>query len=138
MIEFALILPILILMLMGILDLGRAIYAYSTVSNAAREGARLAIVNQTQGTNCSVRTVECKAASHAVNLGVQPSSVAVSFRNPDDPNDASNVCTAREINCIAVVTVNYNFAAATPIIGNLIGNITLSSTTMLPIERTFP
>lgn len=37
-VEFALIAPVLILLLVGILDLGRAVNAYVTVSNAAREG----------------------------------------------------------------------------------------------------
>lgn len=138
MVEFALVLPILILLMMGILDIGRAVYAYSTVSNSAREGARVAIVNQTVGTNCAVRTVECEVVGHATGLGITPANVTVSFRNPDDPNDATNVCNPRQINCIAVVTVRYSFTAATPLIGNIIGNITMGSTAMLPIERKFP
>ena len=44
--EFALVIPVLIVMLMGIFDLGRAIFAYNAITNAAREGARLGIVNQ--------------------------------------------------------------------------------------------
>lgn len=39
-VELALLLPVLILILAGALDLGRAFYAYTTVVNAAREGAR--------------------------------------------------------------------------------------------------
>lgn len=37
-VEFALIAPVLLLILVGILDLGRAVNAYVTVGNAAREG----------------------------------------------------------------------------------------------------
>src|ERR671912_110155 len=37
-VEFALVLPLFLL--------GRAVFAYNTLTNAAREGARLAIVNQ--------------------------------------------------------------------------------------------
>lgn len=44
-VETALVLPILLIILMGIFDFGRAIYAYNAVSNSAREAARLAIVN---------------------------------------------------------------------------------------------
>lgn len=43
-VEFALLLPILALMLWTIFDLGRVVYYYSQVYNAAREGARCAIV----------------------------------------------------------------------------------------------
>ena len=39
-VEFALILPVLILMLIGTFDLGRVVWANDTVSNAAREAAR--------------------------------------------------------------------------------------------------
>ena len=39
-VEFALVLPIFILILVGIFDLGRAVYVYSTVNNAAREAVR--------------------------------------------------------------------------------------------------
>ena len=39
-VEFALILPVVALIIFGALDLGRAFYASITVTNAAREGAR--------------------------------------------------------------------------------------------------
>jgi Flp pilus assembly protein TadG len=43
-VEFALTLPILLLVIFLFIDLGRAIYFYSAVSNAVREGARYATV----------------------------------------------------------------------------------------------
>ena len=45
-VEFALVFPILLFALIGFLDLGRAIYYYSAVSNAVREGTRFAIVSR--------------------------------------------------------------------------------------------
>jgi len=44
-IEFALILPLIVLMIAGIFDLGRAFYASITITNAAREGARYGTLN---------------------------------------------------------------------------------------------
>jgi hypothetical protein len=41
MIEFALMLPVLILVVFGALELGRAFFAYIAITNAAREGARV-------------------------------------------------------------------------------------------------
>jgi TadE-like protein len=41
-VEVALILPVFLLILFGIFDVGRAVYTNSTLSQAAREGARLA------------------------------------------------------------------------------------------------
>jgi hypothetical protein len=42
-IEFALISPVLLLLLFGIIDIGRAVFYYDTVNHAAREGARVSV-----------------------------------------------------------------------------------------------
>src|SRR5260370_14055084 len=42
-IEFALISPVLLLLVFGIIDIGRAVFYYDTLSHAAREGARQAV-----------------------------------------------------------------------------------------------
>lgn len=42
-IEFALVSPVLLLLLFGIVDIGRSIFYYDTLNHAAREGARTAI-----------------------------------------------------------------------------------------------
>ena len=42
-IEFALVSPVLLLLLFGIIDMGRAIFYYDTLNHAAREGARAAV-----------------------------------------------------------------------------------------------
>ena len=44
-VEFALILPILLLVLIGILEFARILFIYVNVSNAAREGARYGVVH---------------------------------------------------------------------------------------------
>lgn len=43
--EFALVAPLFFLLLFGIIEVGRFIFYYEILSNAAREGARYAIVN---------------------------------------------------------------------------------------------
>ena len=45
-VEFALVIPVFLVILMGTIDLGRAVFAYNSVTNAAREEFRVAIVNQ--------------------------------------------------------------------------------------------
>lgn len=131
-VEFALILPIFLLLLMGIFDFGRAVYAYNTVSNAARQAVRLAIVDQEPS------KIQDLAAKQAASLGIDPSTVTITFVNPDlssgQPCDVVPVLNG----CIVEVTVPYTYRAATPIIGNLIGPISISSTSRLPVERTYP
>ena len=42
MVEFAMILPLFVLFIVGIFELGRAFFSFIAISNAAREGARVA------------------------------------------------------------------------------------------------
>ncbi len=56
-IEFALVSPVLLLLLFGVVDIGRAIFYYDTISHAAREGARTAVRASNQlPTNADVLT----------------------------------------------------------------------------------
>ncbi len=53
-VEFAIILPVLVLLIMGALDLGRLFQMYIVVTNAAREGAYyLSYVDTEDSANCS-------------------------------------------------------------------------------------
>src|SRR3954465_2988251 len=45
MVEFALVLPMLLLLVVGIIELGYILFVYAEVNNAAREGARSAAVH---------------------------------------------------------------------------------------------
>jgi Flp pilus assembly protein TadG len=47
-IEFALVSPVLLLLLFGVIDIGRAVFYYDTLNHAAREGARAAVRASTQ------------------------------------------------------------------------------------------
>jgi hypothetical protein len=43
-VEFAIVFPVLLLLLLGVIGFGQIVYSYSAISNAAREGARYAVV----------------------------------------------------------------------------------------------
>jgi len=118
-VEFALVLPIMLVIFLGIFDFGRAGYAFNSVSNAAREGMRVAIVDQNQ----TVIADEAKAAM----TGLPPDGTSVTFTN----------CGALKIGCLASVKVTYSWQAITPIIGNLVGPKTIESTTTMPVERVY-
>jgi len=49
MVEFALVLPILLLLVIGALDLGRAFYMKVVMENSAREGAYYMVYNPAEG-----------------------------------------------------------------------------------------
>ena len=114
---------------MGIFDLGRAVYANSTISNAAREGARIAIVDQT----CTHITSEASRQSVAL-AGV---TVNVEFRTAAGVLLATcPTIAARAIGDVAVVKVTYAYSAATPLISNLLGTLTLNAQSKFAIEAT--
>lgn len=126
-VEVALILPIFVLLLVGIFDLGRAVYATSTINNAAREAGRLAIVDQT------LSQIKAEAVKQSVALGLKPADIAIDFRDPSTPNTA-NSCPVITIGCVAHIRVNYTFMAATPMIDLLVGQIALVGETRFAVE----
>ena len=139
-VEFALVLPIMILMFMGVFDLGRFIFADNEISNAAREGVRTGIVNQ------YAPDIRNRAAAQAVALGVAttPPSACDANNVPADPTGVcvkfvdqgtlTNTCNPITVGCVAVVTVKYTYSALTPIIGGLVGPRPVVSTSKQPIE----
>jgi TadE-like protein len=60
-VEFSLVLPVFLVVVLGIFDFGRVIWAQSNLDNAAREGARYAIVHgDASGQTCPVGPAEGK------------------------------------------------------------------------------
>ena len=135
-VEFALVLPVLLLMILGVLDLGRAVYAQSALVSAARTGARVAVVDQNLGTDCgaSPGVARCVAAKEAVALGMAAASVDVAFRKADD---LGVLCATLTLDCVVEVTVTTTWTAITPVFGIFIKPLTMSSTTRLPLERVY-
>ena len=127
-VEFALVLPILLILLLGILDFSRAVAAYNSVSNGARSGARVAIVNQDP--------VAIRAAVESEAFGLSDVDVVYDGNAEGVPACpvASGPCCP-QIGCVVQVTVSTEYVPATPIFSQLVGSITVSSDSRLPIER---
>jgi hypothetical protein len=85
--EFALVIPVLLLMIFGILDLGRLFYAYATISNAANEGARTAAHTSLPGQIAMPDNTEVLAAVRSRSAGVPLSFGAC----PNGPVTSSGV-----------------------------------------------
>ena len=68
MVEFALIAPVLLFLLFGVIDFGRVIYIYATLNQAVNEGARAAIRDSALlPTNADVQTA---VRQHAVDVSL--------------------------------------------------------------------
>jgi hypothetical protein len=127
-VEFALIIPIFLLVFLGLFDLGRAVFYHSTISNASREAVRLGIVDQT---DAAIRQAAVDNANGVMPIGID--DVTVQFLAPNLTN--TGTCPAQPaIGCIVQVTVIHAFTPATPFAPQL----SLSATANQPIERRFP
>ena len=147
-VEFALVFPIIILLIVGFFEIGRAVFAFNTIANAARQAARVATVNQISAlTECDEsRPVEDPYEPHwslrgcaiaaAGTLGIGSSNIAVSYAAP--PSTTLSCDPTLHVGCIATVTVTYNYTVATPFVNLLIGPITMVQSSSMPIERVFP
>jgi Flp pilus assembly protein TadG len=93
--EFAIILVVLMLLLLGIVDLSRAVYIRSVVANAAREGARYAVVqprDAAQDAIASAITSVVVDKSLAGSVAVSPADVSVTWPDTDHVR-VTVVCT---------------------------------------------
>ena len=147
-VEFALIFPIIVLLVVGFVEIGRAVFAYNTIANAARQGARVAIVNQLADvTECNeMWPIDDPYEPHwsfrgcailaAKTLGIGTSNVSISYVPP--PDTTLSCSPVLHVGCIAAVTVTYQYSVSTPFVSMLIGPMTMSQTSQMPVERVFP
>ncbi|MDN3934952.1 TadE/TadG family type IV pilus assembly protein [Arthrobacter sp. YD4] len=99
-VEFALLAPVLVMLLLGIMEFGRAYNVQVSLSSAAREGVRvMAITNNPTGAKTAV-----KNAAVAVQPGLTDTNITVT----------PNVCTS---GTQVTVKVSYTLSTLTGIAG---------------------
>ena len=76
MIEFAVVMPILVLLLLPLVDLGLGFYVKTQLMTAAEAGAQWAFVNGWNGTSTTTQTSILSAVSNATGLGAVSASPA--------------------------------------------------------------
>jgi len=108
-VEFALIFPLVIFLITVFFDLGRAIYYFSALNNAVREGTRYAIVNDADPTtNPSYENnVKDTIILYAAGVGINYGNITVIKPVPGPPSGGGNYSQV-------TITVTYNFQPVTP------------------------
>jgi len=106
--EFVLVLPIFLLLLFAIVDFGMGLHAWITVTNSAREGARLGAVRAPGSGGCDndpstlADNIECRVRETADSL--DDSKLTVTVTNAQGtPGDS------------VVVDVDYDYTLITPL-----------------------
>ena len=72
-VEFALLLPVLMMILFGIIEFGMALYRQAILTNASREGARLGIVQSVPP--ITTAAVDARINTYLTSAGITPGSV---------------------------------------------------------------
>jgi Flp pilus assembly protein TadG len=107
--EFALILPVILLIIIVFIDLARVVFSYAALNNAVREGARYATVHLFADSTQRTSDIQQRVAS----LVTAPRL---------DPNNVSIYCDQNTTNlsnpCDAYVTVSAHLQV-TPVVGFL-------------------
>jgi hypothetical protein len=153
-VEFALVLPIFLLLIMGVVDAGRLVYMNSTLSNAAREGARTGAVEagwkgQSGGSCGAASGLKCPADDAALRADIK--ATADYMNTPFGPVAAAYIrcssagavapavgtnttCSPNSVGSQISVRVTQTWSALTPLIGQIIGTRTLEGSSTFVIN----
>jgi Flp pilus assembly protein TadG len=120
-VEFALVLPLLVLILFGIVEFAAAWHARQLITNAAREGARVAVVGNAMMPVATLVEEVQQAVERAAGSMIDLSNLTVTM-------EGVGVATSET----AAVTLEYVY---TPLVGLVLrAPITLSTTSVMRNE----
>jgi Flp pilus assembly protein TadG len=141
-VEFALLLPLMLLIITGLFDLARAVWEENTLAYAAREGSRYAIVHGSAGSpaadptdiNDPVITVTIPNVVKAAAIGVPNVTVTVTY--PDTYAGTTPPVKCADRNCRVIVDASAPFVPLPSqyLIGGAF-QITLKGGSQLVIQR---
>ena len=153
-VEFALVVPMLLILVFGIIDFGMGLRAYISVAAATREGARYATVGNPPGVFTIGGSGQCDGATTTTTVGkvcatinglnlVNVQNVKVETCSTASPPSCSPATTSNMLPGSSVrVTADYRYHYITPVKslvnvlsgGALTDYLTISSTTDMRIE----
>jgi Flp pilus assembly protein TadG len=117
-VEFSIILPLLLLLLMGIFEFGLMLNSYLTIHNSAREGARLGIV---AGSDSEISELITN-----ISPTLDTENLIVNITPAEGSRKSGGTLT---------VEVLYDYQVTIPIISNILNNVVvLKAQTSMRIE----
>ena len=105
-IEFTILLPLLLLLLMGILEFALMLNSYLSINNSAREGARLGIID---GSN-----LEISELITSISPNLRTENLVVNILPLEGSRKSGDTIT---------VEVIYNYQVSIPIISNILNDV---------------
>ena len=130
-IEFALTLPLLLLVVLGIIEFGFMFHEYEVVTNAAREGARIAVLPAYSAADAQTRAVQYLQAS-----GLQPAQIT-----PAPTVTGPTAVALGGGKCVSTMTVTVSYSHPVPFLsgimsyfGQTFGAVTLHGSSTMRTE----
>jgi Flp pilus assembly protein TadG len=134
-VEFALIAPLLLMLVFGIIEFGRWIAVVEGANTASREGARFGST-ATGYDDCAGITAAAITLSGVANVRDDPTEISIRYYHlgddPSDPTNAYTTCAASDFTDFVTtdfieVEVTKAFQTGIPIISNVLGPRTVKS-----------
>jgi Flp pilus assembly protein TadG len=129
-VEFALVVPVFLLLVFGVLDFGRAVYEYNTIVNAARQGARYGIINFTDGPG-----IKAAAKAAAGPLGIADANITIRcFAYGSSSGSVTQTCTTVTPGDQISVQVDYAYTSLMSTFLKVAPTINLTSTSRMIVQ----
>ena len=114
-VEFGLVLPLVLLLLVGIFDFGSAFALRQKMTNAAREGARIVVSNSLTDQSCSSSTpCAIVAAADAVVQYMGNAGASLSCIQPGSPTSTGTLAWTYSCPSGASLEINRGYTIAAP------------------------
>jgi Flp pilus assembly protein TadG len=126
-VEFAIVLPVMVLLLVFAIDFGRVLFSWIEVMNAAREGAAYAITNPNDPAGIELRALQ--ETNVQAQGGEGAPVVDVSCNRSD--NGATVACSSAYtagLGSTVTVTVSRDFTFFTPLVNGILPNFDIGAT----------
>lgn len=126
-VEMALVLPVFVLSILGVIEIGRAMMLTQVLENAARTGVRSAVLNDT--TNAQVTTAVQNLVYSTTNVATSNVTVTVGVNG----NNSASLATAEPGDTISV-SVKVPFTTASWVPPSYLGGKYITAVCTMPHE----
>jgi len=134
-VEFALIAPVLFLILFGIIEFGVAVWSYNTMAQAAREGARAGIVIKDAAERQNTATQVATDYVQGVGVGSVTENLTVAYSMSDLVITGTDGVSVTHPNAIVDISVSAKYRGVTGITRLVSADgITMSATSSMLME----
>lgn len=130
-VEFAIVLPLLIILLFGIIEFALILYDKAVITNASREGARAGIVSKTNRLSDSEITtiVNGYCQNYLISFGTSNTAVGITWLD-NDANSSKSFGDELSVS----VSYPYSFLVLPNFLTGLTGSLVLTAVTVMRYE----